>query len=76
MQDVEIEINHSNSEGVNNRNIDGAYGIEFPGEHGEEQLGTGQLLGSEEVVNKYLKEFKKLWEHNLQKQCAEAKMLL
>jgi len=34
-------INHSNSEGVNNRNIDGAYGIEFPGEHGEEQLGTG-----------------------------------
>ena len=41
MQDVEVEINHSNSEGVNNRNIDGAYGIEFPGENGEEQLGTG-----------------------------------
>ena len=36
MQDVEIEINHSNSEGMNNRNIDGVYGIDFPGELGEE----------------------------------------
>lgn len=65
MQDVEIEINHINSEGMNNRNIDGVYGIDFPGELGEDQLGTGQLIGNEETVSKYLKKFKELWEYNL-----------
>lgn len=65
MQDVEIEINHVNSEGMNNRNIDGVYGIDFPGELGEEQLGNGQLIGNEEAVSKYLKKFKELWEYNL-----------
>ena len=58
---------------MNNRNIDGVYGIDFPGELGEEQLGTGQLIGNEETVSKYLKKFKELWEYNLQKQCIEAK---
>lgn len=36
MQDVEAEINHVNSEGINVRTLDGAYGIEFPGEPGDE----------------------------------------